>query len=83
MTLADLASGFSQVGDSSGSNDFVGHGQISPMFKAVKLKIGGSAQPACARSTSIPNSSPKSERTVDAEELADDDPFLDSDDDDE
>ena len=41
MTLADLASGFTRVGDSSGSDDFVGEGQISPMFKAVKLKIGG------------------------------------------
>ena len=68
------------VGDSSGSDDFVGKGQISPMFKAVKLKIGGIG-PAGVRSFDVdPEQLPESERTVDAEDLADDDPFLDSDD---
>ena len=32
VTLADLATGFSRVGDSSGSDDFVGKGQFSPLF---------------------------------------------------
>ena len=85
VTLADLATGFSRVGDSSGSDDFVGKGQISPMFKAVKLKIGGIG-PGGVRSFDVdPKQLPEDERTVDAEQLADDDPFLDDggDDDDE
>ena len=83
VTLADLASGFTRVGDSSGSDDFVGKGQISPMFKAVKLKIGGIG-PAGVRSFDVdPEQLPESERTVDAEDLADDGAFLDADADDE
>jgi hypothetical protein len=70
------------VGDSSGSDDFVGKGQISPMFKAVKLKIGGIG-PAGVRSFDVdPEQLPEEERTVEAEQLADDDPFLDDDDED-
>jgi len=81
VTLADLASGFTRVGDSSGSDDFVGEGQISPMFKAVKLKIGGIG-PGGVRSFDVdPEQLPEEERTVDAEELAEDDPFLDGNDD--
>ena len=83
VTLADLATGFSRVGDSSGSDDFVGKGQISPMFKAVKLKIGGIG-PGGVRSFDVdPKQLPEDERTVDAEQLADDDPFLDDGDDDD
>src|SRR4029453_7898812 len=79
VTLADLAVGFTRVGDSSGSEDFVGQGQISPMFKAVKLKIAGMA-PAGVRSIDVdPEQLPEEQRTVDAEALADDDPFLDDD----
>ncbi|HEX6659479.1 MAG TPA: hypothetical protein VF065_15420, partial [Ilumatobacter sp.] len=80
VTLADLATGFSRVGDSSGSDDFVGKGQISPMFKAVKLKIGGIG-PGGVRSFDVdPEQLPEEERTVEAEQLADDDRFLDDDD---
>ena len=62
-------------------DDFVGKGQISPMFKAVKLKIGGIG-PAGVRSFDVdPEQLPESERTVDAEDLADD-TFLDVDGDD-
>ena len=69
VTLADLATGFSRVGDSSGSDDFVGKGQISPMFKAVKLKIGGIG-PGGVRSFDVdPKQLPEDERTVDAEQL--------------
>ena len=83
VTLADLASGFTRVGDSSGSDDFVGKGQISPMFKAVKLKIGGIG-PAGVRSFDVdPEQLPEEERTVEAEQLADDDPFLDDGDEDD
>ncbi len=83
ITIADLAGGFSQVGNSSGDNDFVATPGVSPMFKAVKLKIGGIG-PAGVRSIDVdPEQLPESERTVDAEDLADDDPFLDSDEDDE
>ncbi len=81
VTLADLAGGFTRVGDSSGSDDFVGKGQISPMFKAVKLKIGGIG-PAGVRSFDVdPEQLPEAERTVDPEDLPDDGAFLDGDDD--
>lgn len=77
VTIADLASGFTRVGDSSGSDDFVGEGQISPMFKAVKLKIAGIG-PAGARAPGVdPRQMPVDERTVDVEELGEDDDFLD------
>jgi hypothetical protein len=83
VTLADLATGFTRVGDSSGSDDFVGKGQISPMFKAVKLRIGG-VGPGGVRSFDVdPEQLPEDERTVDAEQLADDDPFLDAGDEDD
>jgi hypothetical protein len=83
VTLADLASGFTRVGDSSGSDDFVGKGQISPMFKAIKLKIAGIG-PAGVRSFDVdPEQLAEEDRTVDAEQLADDDPFLDDGDEDD
>ena len=82
VTLADLASGFTRVGDSSGSDDFVGKGQISPMFKAVKLKIGGIG-PAGVRGIDVdPDQLAEEDKTVDAVEMADTDDFLDSGDDD-
>ena len=53
------------------------------MFKAVKLKIGGIG-PGGVRSFDVdPEQLPEEKRTVDAEELADDDSFLDDDEDDE